>query len=81
MKKSEEKILRYIKRHPCITRKKLLKKFPNFHEVKRHISGLYSVEDLEEVYHEEFHCSEMEEVDTSKYSLSREGEIYFEQKR
>ena len=80
MKKSEEKILRYIKRNPNVARKKLLKKFPNFDKEKRYLHGLYYVEDLEEVYYEESCCSEMEEVDSSKYFLSREGEIYFEQK-
>lgn len=80
MRKREERVLKYVKRHPDVTKKKLYKKYPflkdDFHYVKPYLYAYNTVP----IKNGEYESGEEKIVETSTFRLSRQGIIFFEDK-
>lgn len=80
MLKRELKVLKYVKKHPDVTRKVLYEKFP-FLEYNYCYIRKYLMPDGEEpVFHNGYDTGEKQLTDNSTYRLSHEGEQFFQDK-
>ena len=80
MLKRELKVLKYVKRHPDVTRKVLYEKFPflkdDYHYVQQHLAA----EGEEPIFYNGLETGEYQLTDNSTYRLSHEGEQFFKDK-
>lgn len=80
MLKREIKVLKYVKKHPDITRKVLYEKFPfledDYHYVQKHLVAYGE----EPIFYNGLETGEYQLTDNSTYRLSHEGEQFFKDK-
>lgn len=80
--KREIKVLKYIKRYQPVTKKQLYSRFPFLESDFRFISEYITITG-KELFVDNFghDTGEWVTVDTSTYTLNRNGRIFFEQRR
>lgn len=81
MLKREISTLKYIKKHPNVTKATLYQKFPFLENDFMYISHYISISGEEEIMENGLYTGECKSVDSSTYRLNRAGEQYFEDKR
>lgn len=80
MLKRELKVLKYVKKHPDVTRKVLYEKFPFLKDDYRYVREYLMVEGEEPVIYEGLDTGTTQLTDDSTYRLSHEGEQFFKDK-
>lgn len=80
MLKREIKILKYIKRHPNVTRKTLFCKFPNFGKDYNHMKCCFDAEGDEPIIVDGVDTGETQLTDKSTYRLNYKGEQFLEER-
>lgn len=80
MLKRELKALKYIKKHPDVTQKKLYTKFPFLESDFHYISEYVSIDNLEPILRGVYEIGETKVTENSTFRLNRNGEQLFENK-
>lgn len=80
--KREIKVLKYIKKHQPVTKKQLYSKFPFLESDFRFISEYVTINGTEYLTDSSgYDTGEWVVVETSTYTLNRNGRIFFEKQR
>lgn len=80
MLKRELKVLKYVKKHPGVTRKVLYEKFPFLEYQYAHIQKYLMPDDKSPTLFNEEGTIKYQFFDVSSYRLSHEGEQFFQDK-
>lgn len=80
MLKRELKVLKYVKKHPDVTRKVLYEKFPFLVDGYCYVQKYLMPDGEEPVFYEGLDTGTTQLTDNSTYRLSHEGEQFFTDK-
>ncbi len=81
MRKREYKVLKYVKRHPGVTKQRLYSKFPFLEDDFHYINDYFWIDDLEKDVCNGLETGTSHVVDTSTYRLKHKGYEEIEKKR
>lgn len=80
MLKRELKVLKYVKKHPDVTRKVLYQKFPLLQDDYCYVREYLIPDGEEPVFNNGYDTGEKQLTDDSTYRLSHKGEQFFKDK-